>query len=229
MGRNKPKNNDHNTNGDEFGEKTLVQKFQHYIMYKDFFIYKVYKMSETQPQVDLSGVDLSGVAVDVSGVPQETPKVPMKEMLLADIITEYLGLEKKEIELSPKVILMIQRLLQHDKENLGKIETLFNKIMEDKKVNAKDIPELIEIIKELYAFFKQLFLRKISAEDCSTILKLVIHLLVTYILNEDAETKELLLKEVNDVLDIVIVSCAGLIDFKESVPKGLLKTFFVCV
>ena len=160
--------------------------------------------------------------------PQEAPKVPKKEMLLADIVKEYLGLEQKEIELSPKVILMIQRLLQHDKENLGKVETLFNKIMEDKKVNAKDIPELIEIIKELYQFFKQLFVRKITAEDCGTILKLVIHLLVTYRLDEDSEKKEEMLKELNEVLDVVIVSCSGLIEFKDSIPKGLVKTLLFC-
>jgi len=190
-------------------------------------------MSEEQPKidasgVDLSGVDLSGVVVDVSGVPQETPQVPKKEMLLADIVSGYLALEQKEIALSPKVILMIQRLLQHDKDNLGKIETLFNKIVDDKKVNAKDIPELIEIIKELYKFFKQLFVRKITADDCGTILKLIIHLLVTYRLDEDAEKKEALLKELNEVLDVVIVSCAGLIDFKASIPKGLLRTLLVC-
>jgi len=186
-------------------------------------------MSEEQPKIDLSGVDLSEVSVDVSGNPQEVPKVPKKEMLLEDIVTEYLGLEKKEIELSPKLVLMIQRLLQHDKENLGKIETLFKKIMEDKKINAKDIPELIEIIKELYKFFKQLFLRKITADECGSILKLILHLLVTYRLDEDAETKEALLKEVTEVLDIVIVSCAGLIEFKESIPKGLLKSFLICL
>ena len=185
-------------------------------------------MSEEQPKIDASGVDLSGVVVDVSGVPQETPQVPKKEMLLADIVSGYLALEQKEITLSPKVILMIQRLLQHDKDNLGKIEFLFNKIVDDKKVNAKDIPELIEIIKELYKFFKQLFVRKITADDCGTILKLIIHLLVTYRLDEDAEKKEALLKELNEVLDVVIVSCAGLIDFKGSIPKGLLKTLLVC-
>ena len=189
-------------------------------------------MSEEQPKIDLSGVDLSEVSVDVSGNPQEVlevPKVPKKEMLLADIVTEYLGLEKKEIELSPKLVLMIQRLLQHDKENLGKIETLFKKIMEDKKINAKDIPELIEIIKELYKFFKQLFLRKITSDECGSILKLILHLLVTYRLDEDAETKDALMKEVTEVLDVVIVSCAGLIEFKESIPKGLLKSFLICL
>ena len=185
-------------------------------------------MSTEEPKIDLSGVDLSGVAVDVSGVPQETPKVAKKDMLLSDIIQEYLGAEKKEIDISPKVILMIQRLLSHDKVNLGKIEELFKKIMEDKKINAKDIPELVEIIKELYKFFKQLFLRKISAEDCATILKVILFLLVSYRLDEDVETKEALVAELSNVIDGLIVSCAGLIEFKESIPKGILKTFLFC-
>ena len=180
-------------------------------------------MSTEEPKIDLSGVDLSGVVVDVSGVPQETPKVAKKDMLLSDIIQEYLGAEKKEIDISPKVILMIQRLLSHDKVNLGKIEELFKKIMEDKKINAKDIPELVEIIKELYKFFKQLFLRKISAEDCATILKVILFLLVSYRLDEDIETKNALVAELSNVIDGLIVSCAGLIEFKESIPKGILK------
>ena len=193
-----------------------------------FCIDGIYTMSTEEPKIDLSGVDLSGVAVDVSGVPQETPKVAKKDMLLSDIIQEYLGAEKKEIDISPKVILMIQRLLSHDKVNLGKVEDLFKKITEDKKINAKDIPELVEIIKELYKFFKQLFLRKISAEDCATILKVILFLLVSYRLDEDVETKEALVAELSNVIDGLIVSCAGLIEFKESIPKGILKTFLFC-
>lgn len=185
-------------------------------------------MSTEEAKTDLSGVDLSGVVVDVSGVPQEQPKVAKKDMQLIDIVNEYLVAETKEIQLNAKVISMITKLLQHDSEKLGKIEVLFQKITEDKKINAKDIPELIEIIKELYTFFKQLYIRKVTADECGDILKLVIHLLVTYRLDEDEASKEIIMKELIEVLDGVVVACTGLIELKDNIPKGILKSLLIC-
>lgn len=189
----------------------------------------------SETPVDLSGINLvdvpidpSGSLVDPSGNALESPKVAKKDMPLYDIIKEYLGKESKEIVLSPRVIHMFNRLLQLDTTNLENIEKLFNKIMEDKKVNAKDTPAIVLVVKELYRFFKQLFIRKVVPADCGLILKTIIYLLLTYRYDEDPETKEAVKDEIFNVLDSVIGSCIDLIEFKEKIPKGLFKHLLVC-
>jgi len=178
------------------------------------------------PSIDLSGVDLSQVTTDSS---ESVKKVAKKDMELMDILKQYLEGDKKEMPITPRVVLMFTRLLDANPESLKKIEELFATIMADKKINAKDIPALILIIKELYRFFKTLFVRKISAEDCGTILKVILFLLIQYRLDEDPETKELIRNEVILVLDSVIGSCVDLIEFKEKIPKGILKSILFCI
>jgi len=178
------------------------------------------------PSIDLSGVDLSQVTTDSS---ESLKKVAKKDMELMDILKQYLEGDKKEMPITPRVVLMFTRLLDANPESLKKIEELFATIMADKKINAKDIPALILIIKELYRFFKTLFVRKISAEDCGTILKVILFLLIQYRLDEDPETKELIRNEVILVLDSVIGSCVDLIEFKEKIPKGILKSILFCI
>ena len=186
-------------------------------------------MSAEESKVDLSGVDLSGVVVDVSGGVQEPPKVAKKDVLLADILVEYLGAESKEVELSSRQVLMVRRLLQHDSVNLGNIEKLVGTILADKKINAKDIPELIQLVKELYKFFKQLFLRRISADDCGAVLKAIVHVLITYRLDEDTEAKDALKKDLSEILDSAVAASVELIELKEKLPKlSLLKSLLIC-
>ena len=179
--------------------------------------------TEAPPSIDLSGVDLSQVTTD------SLKKVAKKDMEIMDILKEYLNGDKKEMPITPRVVLMFTRLLDANPESLKKIEELFATIMADKKINAKDIPSLILIIKELYRFFKTLFVRKISAEDCGTVLKVILFLLIQYRLDEDPETKELIRNEVILVLDSVIGSCVDLIEFKEKIPKGILKSILFCI
>ena len=185
--------------------------------------------TEAPPSIDLSGVDLSQITTDSSGSLVEVKKVAKKDMELMDILKQYLESDKKEMPITPRVVLMFTRLLDANPESLKKIEELFATIMADKKINAKDIPSLILIIKELYRFFKTLFVRKISAEDCGTVLKVILFLLIQYRLDEDPETKELIRNEVVLVLDSVIGSCVDLIEFKEKIPKGILKRILFCI
>lgn len=178
--------------------------------------------------VDLSGVDLSGAVVDASGSVVEPP-VAKKDMLLADIIAEYLATEEKEIPLSPRVLHMLNRMLQIDTSHLENIEKLYTKIMADRKIDVKDTGDIIKLIKEVYQFFRQTFVRKVSPEDCGILIKIVIFLLVTYRLDEDPETKEAIQnEELFEILDEVVATCVGLIEFKENIPRGLFRSFLVC-
>ena len=47
-------------------------------------------------------------------------------------------------------------------------------------------------------------------------------------IDEDEATKELIMKELIEVLDGVIVACTGLIELKDKIPKGILRSFLIC-
>jgi hypothetical protein len=188
--------------------------------------------SSPEPPVDVSTIDTSVVADPTSVlepapvVPAAAPVVSKKDMLLLDIITqEYLV--KKNFKVPKKLFNMFNVLVQKDKTCLLNIDNLFKQILEDKKVNTKDIPQIILVIQELYKFFKSVYFTKIDPTDCGTVLQLILFLLASYRLDEDPD-KEAVSGDILKIMDTIINSCIELIVLKDKVPTSLLRKLFVC-
>jgi len=163
--------------------------------------------------------------------PKEEDKIlekPKEEMNLLEVVTHYLGTEKTEIPLTPQIEKLMKRLPVVEKEHLENVEGFFNEIMEDKKINMKDLPHLMGILQELFVLYDS-FIFKASAKEVSTIIKTLIQLLILYKL----ETGDKLTKEQKEgliqSLDTILELCIQMIDLKDTQKawKKVLK-FLPC-
>ena len=140
------------------------------------------------------------------------------EMNLLEVVTHYLGSEKTEIPLTPQMEKLMKQLPAVDKKHLENVEGFFNEIMEDKKVNMKDLPHLIGLLQELFLLYDSLRM-KASAKDVTMIIKTLIQLLILYKLEHDnrltTEQKEELLQSLDTVLEL----CIQMIDLKDTQKK----------
>jgi hypothetical protein len=142
-------------------------------------------LEESSPEtpVDVSGcvvTDPTSVLEPAPVVPAAAPIVSKKNRLLSDIITEEY-LMKKNFKVPKRLYNMFKLLIQKDKTCLLNIDNLFKQILEDKKVNTKDIPQIILVIQELYKFFKTVSFSKVDPSDCGTVLQLILFLLFVII------------------------------------------------
>jgi len=163
---------------------------------------------------------------------KEEAAVPPKaksEMNLAEIVVDYLGLEKPEIELTPKLKKLMQRIPTVEKSHLDNIEKFFTKIVEDKEINMKDMPELVGLMQELFILYNTLRL-KVDAYDIGTLFKVLIQMLVLYRL----ESSDKLTQEQKDALvntlDTIVGLCSQMIELKDA-QKALKKwcVFIPCL
>ena len=83
------------------------------------------------------------------------------------------------IPVNPEVMRMIDVLLESDPEHFGKIELILNEITQDNKIDAHDIPNLILLLKELYAFAHHHPKIEFNASVCGELLKLFASLLLS--------------------------------------------------
>jgi hypothetical protein len=153
--------------------------------------------------------------------PKEEDKIlekPKDEMNLLEVVVHYLDSEKTEIPLTPQMEKLMKKLPAVDKEHLENVEGFFNEIMEDKKINMKDLPHLIGLLQEIFILYDSLRM-KASAQDVSMIIKNLIQLLILYRLENSEklskEQKEVLLQSLDSVLEL----CVQMIDLKDTQKK----------
>lgn len=153
--------------------------------------------------------------------PKEEDKIlekPKDEMNLLEVVVHYLDSEKTEIPLTPQMEKLMKKLPAVDKKHLENVEGFFNEIMEDKKINMKDLPHLIGLLQEIFILYDSLRM-KASAQDVSMIIKNLIQLLILYKLENSEklskEQKEVLLQSLDSVLEL----CVQMIDLKDTQKK----------
>ena len=152
-------------------------------------------------------------------------------MSLAEAVVDALGVELEEIELTPRVKTMLQKLPSVDEKHLKNIESFFNKIVEDKEINAQDIPLLFALMQELFLLYDELRM-KVNAFDVGQTLKVIVQVLILYRLKES----DVLTKEQKDGLvssmDTLLQISTEMIELKDTAKKArswfnwILK--FVC-
>ena len=142
-----------------------------------------------------------------------------KEMSLAEAIVDALGVELDESKLPPTVLEMMKRLPGIDSKHLVNIETFFGKIIEDKKLNASDVPMLFALMQELFIIYDELRV-KATASDIGETLQVLLQILILYKLKDTdiltIEEKENML----GLLDSLIKTCSDMIEFKDTVKKS---------
>lgn len=190
---------------------------------------EVVKTEETK----IEGVATKDVKLEESKKEEpkkEEPKSkPKNEMNLAEIIIDYLGVEKKDIELTPKLLKMMKELPTIEKCHLENIEIFFTKIVEDKKIDMKDLPELIGLMQELFIIYDNLRM-KADASDVGKVFKVLIQVLILYRLEDSdkltQEQKDALLSTFGTVIGL----CSQMIDLKDT-QKTLKKwcVFIPCL
>lgn len=142
-----------------------------------------------------------------------------KDMTLAEAIVDALGVELDETKLTPRVLAMMHQLPTVDSSHLANIETFFAKIVEDKKINASDVPTLFLLMQELFLMYGELKM-KASASDVAETLQILLQILILYKLKDtDIMTKEEK-DSILELLDSLINVCKNMIEFKDVVKKS---------
>jgi hypothetical protein len=176
------------------------------------------KVVEESKNVEESKVAEESKVVEESVKPEEVQliekdvKKPRKEMNLAEVIVDFLGLEKKDIEIPKHVETMMSRLPAIDKIHLERIETFFNKIIADKVVDVKDLPEIVGLMQELTLVYDTLR-SKAKASDVGVVFKSLVHLLVVYRLSDEESWTQEEKDKITSALDICLNMCSQMIDF----------------
>lgn len=150
---------------------------------------------------------------------KEEVKKDRKDMSLAEAVVDALGVELEEIELTPRVKKMLKKLPSVDEKHLKNIESFFNKIVEDKEINAQDIPLLFALMQELFLLYDELRM-KVNAFDVGQTLKVIVQVLILYRLKES----DVLTKEQKDGLvssmDTLLQISTEMIELKDTAKKA---------
>jgi hypothetical protein len=157
----------------------------------------------------------------------EVVKKPKSEMNIIEVISDFLkAKDNTQITLTPEMRKLFRRLASKklvDKSSVEKIETFFNEIIKDKKIDVKDIPSIMGLMKELYALYESLKI-KITSEDVGFILKTCVKLLIIYKCenNQDIglKVKSAILKNMDTIIDAAV----EMIEYKDLQKK--LKSVF---
>lgn len=163
--------------------------------------------------------------------PEETkPEVvnkPKSEMNIVEVISDFLkSKDNTQITLTPEMRKIFRRLASKklvDKSSVEKIETFFNEIIKDKKIDVKDIPSIIGLMKELHALYESLKV-KITSEEVGFILKTCVKLLIIYKCDNNPDiglkVKSAILKNMDTIIDAAV----EMIEYKDLQKK--LKSVF---
>lgn len=127
---------------------------------------------------------------------------------------------KISIKLTPDIIKLINNIISLYPKSLTDIENYIKEVIKDGKIDTKDVPKLIVVIKVLYRLIYSLKNIKLDgkkrAEVTSGSLKFIIHLLV---LERKIEIPNEIQTEFLKDVDILIDNCVELLVF----PK-IIKT-----
>jgi hypothetical protein len=150
---------------------------------------------------------------------KEEVKKDRKEMSLAEAVVDALGVELEDIELTPTVKNMMKKLPSVDEKYLKNIESFFNKIVEDKEINAQDASLLFALMQELFLLYDELRM-KVNAFEVGQTLKVLVQVLILYRLKES----DVLTKEQKDGLvssmDTLLQICTEMIELKDTARKA---------
>jgi hypothetical protein len=157
----------------------------------------------------------------------EVVKKPKSEMNIVEVISDFLkSKDNTQITLTPEMRKTFRRLASKklvDKSSVEKIETFFNEIIKDKKIDVKDIPSIIGLMKELYALYESQKM-KITSEDVGFILKTCVKLLIIYKCENNPDiglkVKSAILKNMDTIIDAAV----EMIEYKDLQKK--LKSVF---
>ena len=144
------------------------------------------------------------------------PKKDRKDMTLAEIIEDVVSLD--EVNLLPRTKVLLKKLPKVDVKHLDNIESFFKIMMNDKKIDMKDVPVCMSLFQELFILYESLRAR-VSSADVGNVLRVLVDVLILYRLNDTktwtAEEQESILK----VLDTLIAMAVEMIDLKEKSKK----------
>ena len=168
---------------------------------------------------------------------EEKPKKDRKDMTIAEIIEDAVDSELAELPMTPRVKVLLKKLPKVDEKHLNNIETFFKVIVEDKKIDMKDVPACMSLIQELFILYESLR-TKVSSADIGSLLETVVKLLILYRVKDtkvlSGEQEESVMKS----LDILIALAVEMMDLKELSKKvnsrlnkliNGVKGLFTCV
>jgi len=168
---------------------------------------------------------------------EEKPKKDRKDMTMAEIIEDAVASELAELPMTPRVKLLLKKLPKVDEKHLNNIEAFFKVIVEDKKIDMKDVPACMSLIQELFILYESLR-TKVSSADIGSLLETVVKLLILYRVKDtkvlSGEQEESVMKS----LDILIALAVEMMDLKELSKKvnsrlnkliNGVKGLFICV
>ena len=137
-------------------------------------------------------------------------------------------LRKIQINLDDDLINVMEKILSVSPDMFENIEKSVNEIVKDGKIDSKDVPQLIIVVKQIYQIIYSLKNKKFDAEKraelAGSVLKYCIRALVVLDKIKIEHSKEE--QFVNDC-DLLIDACIGLLSFPKKIKtKGCIKKLF---
>lgn len=161
---------------------------------------------------------------DVSGGDVEEKLIDLVKKSLEDKMFQ----NKINIPLTKEVTDFINKVVSHNSNVLSDIEMAIIETLKDSKIDSKDIPNLIIIIKTIYKFIYSLRNAKLHGEKCgimtSITLKYLLRILVvTKKIKIDEDKKEEFFYQIDTLID----SCVSLLSFPKTIKiKNCFKKLF---
>ena len=142
-------------------------------------------------------------------------KKDRKDMDLVEIIQDVVSTKDfSELSISPRVMRLLTRVSKkEDAKRWENVEAYFKIIVQDKKVDAKDLPVIMSLMQELFILYDGLRLR-FTSKEIGDVLKSVVELLVLYRLKDSADLSEEQRGVVMTSLDSFIALSVEMIDLK---------------
>ena len=169
-------------------------------------------MSSTDKEVKPDEVKPDEVKLDEVKPDEVKPEVKKEkhEMNVKETLIDHLDSLRKNEDIKKDVsTLMLQ--ITGDESHMENIEKLFNRIIEDKKVNISDVGDIVLLLEELYTIYNK------SNVDCKVLsetLKSIISLLLSYRLDKSDKLTEEEKEEITKTLDSLLSMCVELMEFK---------------
>lgn len=152
-------------------------------------------------------------------------KKERNEMNVKETIVDHLDSLRQNEDVKKEVSsLMLQ--ITGDNSHMEKIEKLFNRIIEDKKVNISDVGDIVLLLEELYVIYNK---SKVDCKVLSETLKSIISLLLTYRLDKSDKLTQEEKDAIMNTLDSLLTLCVELMEFKgkQKSLKSIFR-FFGC-
>ena len=142
-------------------------------------------------------------------------KKDRKDMDLVEIIQDVVSTKDfSELSISPRVMRLLKRVSKkEDAKRWENVEAYFKIIVQDKKVDAKDLPVIMSLMQELFILYDGLRLR-FTSKEIGEVLKSVIELLVLYRLKDSGAFSEEQRGAIMSSLDSFIGLSVEMIDLK---------------